>query len=828
MKNSLGQILAVILLLAVGGRADLAPGEGRPVSGPAAATRPADTATRPTAEDVLAAEELRHSAAELISAPAIAGPNRGQSQGAAEGATSRLATTLEAPSPARAGRILVLAEFAARLDRRNSDTCRLLADIYESQDAPARAAAALDECVKAGCADQELLLRWLGLKLGGLDTAEQRIAFLKGLCDDEGMPPAFRAQAAAEWGGVLARQGKALPASEAFARALKLDGGNGLALGGLMSVEANPAPRRLAELLLAQLRGSPTDFPVGWELAALLDSLGLAAESLEVFDYSWTAFLMRSPQSDSPAGFVVEYCSAMLDAGRADDVVETFEPLLPHFALNADLYSLLVEAHRALGQEGKANELIQVMEAKYKLLANVSSEPGGTDPAELAWFHLFTMSDPATAVGYANRALLKGESPVAERVLGAADLVTGAPANGVARLEKLAKHDAYAAAYLAEYCFSVGDKPAAEQALQAGAAVSRGGPAFRKLLAVAGSHGAEIPELSGAAEVRRAFEQSDRRFMQAARRPDRFVAVTIRPPAGKVHAGEPLAVRVVLANTSDIPLPLGQLGFLNADLALRATIDGAEKAEFDKLPLAVWQAGRWLDPGKSLTCEARLDAGPLGRFLAARPFETLNITVAGVLDPIGRGGGVTSALPGVSIEPVEVTREGIVVWSASAPAGSSDDAYQLALGRIVRDLRHGDLPEAVAAARRIASLLEFAGLVSRGQAKAPAQLEGRFSRPVLLSLLRAALEHHSPAVRAQMLAELGHTELDAGILMLLPASIDDPSPLVRLRAAELIGVSRSAGRQAVLGHLAQDGDSLVKRMASLFLGSASQGAGGAR
>ena len=51
---------------------------------------------------------------------------------------------------------------------------------------------------------------------------------------------------------------------------------------------------------------------------------------------------------------------------------------------------------------------------------------------------------------------------------------------------------------------------------------------------------------------------------------------------------------------------------------------------------------------------------------------------------------------------------------------------------------------------------------------------------------------------------------------MLGPSISDPSALVRLRVAELMGSSRMQVNQPVLDNFAQDGDDLVRAMADAF------------
>jgi hypothetical protein len=212
----------------------------------------------------------------------------------------------------------------------------------------------------------------------------------------------------------------------------------------------------------------------------------------------------------------------------------------------------------------------------------------------------------------------------------------------------------------------------------------------------------------------------------------------------------------------------------------------------------------------------RLDVGDLADFLADRPLEELQLTVSGLLDPVQRGQDFTGAVPSVRPAGCQITRGGLLGRADLSGGKSLPLAYQRALGRIVWDLRHGELPVRMAAARRTASLLCFVERLQRQEAKLPGSLAGVVNRPVLLSILRAVLADGSPVVRAEMLASLGRVRLDAGIGMLLGEVFEDASPLVRFRAAELMGISDSSGNRAVLEQMARDPDELVALMAGAF------------
>src|SRR6056297_498038 len=119
------------------------------------ATAPAD---RPAeSQEVLAAQSLRHSAESLLHAPK--------------------------DTPARAARLVALAEYAAALDGADARNQALLADIYEVQDNISAAARATEVAYSARPGDYSLGLRWMRLRLATLDDAETRLDFLAAVAE---------------------------------------------------------------------------------------------------------------------------------------------------------------------------------------------------------------------------------------------------------------------------------------------------------------------------------------------------------------------------------------------------------------------------------------------------------------------------------------------------------------------------------------------------------------------------------------------------------------------------------------------------------------------
>ena len=289
----------------------------------------------------------------------------------------------------------------------------------------------------------------------------------------------------------------------------------------------------------------------------------------------------------------------------------------------------------------------------------------------------------------------------------------------------------------------------------------------------------------------------------------------IEPVRAEVAPGEAISVRATLTNTGPVDVVLDEGSLTSPVMSLRVTVAGREAA-FTDLPLLSWRAPHSLEPGKSLSAEMRIDLGSLALYLASRPLETVALEVNGLLGPVQLGESFESSVPKVVVPPARIVRRGLIESFGLDPAGDWPKTYRLSLGYVVRDMKRGSLRQRLRAARQVGSLLTLVRNVELHTQRLKAGQVGAVTKPVLLTMLRVVLEDNSPAVRAEMVAALEHVTLDGSILPLLGPVIEHPSPLVRLRVAELMGASGIQANRTVLDYLAQDKDELVRAMAEAF------------
>lgn len=748
---------------------------------------PAAIVSDPT---VLAAASLRQSAISLLSSPSS--------------------------TPGWARRILALTRFSARMTPADPRVNAMQADLFLAMNDANSAAQSLKKCLDADGNNHVVGVKWLRLRLDHLNSAESRIAFLDDFLSVSGVgfPPALRAEAAAQLGLIYAGQGEQDKAQEAFANAQKLDPYNGGALSGLLSLQKDPPPAEKAKWLMESLRGDPRDVEIAWHLGATLDDLGLYEQALLFFDHAWA--LNKQMSQDPPYLFISQYFNAMLDAGQSRKPIDLFEPLLDQYGQSMDLRSLLMEAYRRLNDDQKVRKMIDEMEKAYKAKeadANASSATA----TQLAWFYVLTLPKPTLALKYARIAAAFDEpSPVIQRVLGVAELMTDQQADGERILKGLVKKDAYAAAFLAKYYYDTGNTAAAEETLQAGAALGRSGPAYRRIADMVAKYKLRLPPAGDAPAVLDLMGKFDRRYLLLAISPEKYLSVELQCPSKQIVPGELADVSVVLTNKGDIDVPLGDDGLISPVISLRLEVAAVSGLSINP-PLATWPAPRYLCPGQSIQCSFPLQVGAVGDYLARRPFDNINVSVAGTVDPVTRGERYGSAVMALTPETLKILRWDLLGQYDHDKPEECKKAYDQAIGAILYQLHHGQLADRMAAARQTASVLASLREAELGLQDLPKILVAVASKPVALRLMVEATKDPSDVVRAELLAALQVVHMDDKMLSYLAPVIDDPSPLVRMRLVELLGASGLSGQENVLEYLAQDSDELVRLMAGAFV-----------
>ncbi|MCJ7544304.1 MAG: HEAT repeat domain-containing protein, partial [Phycisphaerae bacterium] len=754
-----------------------------------AATWPA---SQPSEADRLAADSLRHSAMSMIHA-------RWGTRG-------------------RAGRLVALAAYAQRLLPGDLQTAWVLSSIYVSRQETAAAEEVMLLRLRAEPNDFALGTDYIRVGLAARAKPSDRQAFLQSIMDNPGWPDALRAQAAVEQGKAFMFDRANDQAVPLFTRALELDKMNADALQGLWGAsETQPPVEESVRAMVAMLAGSPRAMSLLRALASSLAVIGLHEQAAPLFDAMWDDAVTAAGGGAPPVDVAGQYLNALLDSGRAERAVQVFQPLREYYAQERGVMFMLIEAHRALGQTDQANQVAQ------QIISGIESASSGSqlslsDAAELAWTYTVYLPKPDLALSYARQvAQTDPSSTVFERLLGAAELLSGDPAlveAGQQRLEKVRDKDPAAPALLAERYLALGDTAAASAAIAEGVRQSHSGWTYRRIRDLAAKHKLSIPPHASAEPVRQVLQQLDPRILEMGRHPEKFLYVTLRALTSPWQVGEGLQIEAVLTSTGSLPVPLWDGGLIRPTMSLEATVRGLTQERFGNLPMVIWPAPKYLPPGESVRTVVRIDVGELEYFLARSPLEDVELTVTGRLDPVQRGREIASSVPTVTVAPLVVTRRSLLGDFDRNDAAQWVSTYRYSLRVLMTDLLRGDLPRRMRAVRQLAELVTLVRDVQLFKTRLPNPLKGVVSKPVLLAMVGKVMQDPSEAVRAEMVAALGQASLDEDILKVLSPAATDSSPLVRFRLVELLSAGGEGKAQKTIDLLARDADALVRQMAS--------------
>lgn len=759
---------------------------GQTSDGEASATGPAG----PVSATALAARSLRHSAIEMIHAPADA--------------------------PGRVGRLIALARFAERLEPDHPRTHWVLTSIHEARGEITQAARSAALHLAGQPRDHARGLLWLRLELATFPDADRRAQFLSDTANRSDLPDPLRAEAAALLAETRLRQGDEEAAREAFEQALQLDPTHPRAVVGRLQLDPPDGIIERMNALQKLLRASPRSWRAIWDIALELGENGFHSSAMGFYQLALRYYTDQTRLEDPPEGLAVAILNAALDTGINERAAQQFDGLRRLFGDNEDVWFLLIEANRRAGNEEKTAQLVTEMD---EALAGrkPDAEESPTLARDLAWYHVAIHPQPAEAMRLARIAVEgRPDDPVAQRVLGAAELMSRdeqTVAAGVERLGQVAEKDAYAAALLADYYYAEGRTALGREYLMTGLDQGRSGPAFRRLRDVVLREEIDPAELRVSDEIRDAILDFDERYLAMGQSPGRFVRMTLEPTVETYLPGLPLEVKLTLENVSDLPVPLGAEGLFNPTVAWRVVVEGRRRRTFHDLPLCSLPAPRYLQPGEQVSATARLDLGPLSKQLAVWCLRELTIRVEPVVDPLQQGEQLQSAIPTLAVETLKLARPSLLDAYPIEPSGDWAADYRLVLGYIVRDLKTGPPARRFQAARRIADLLAVVEWIESRQAFLPERQRQAIRKPVLLSMARAVLQDPEEGVRAQMLTELQTVPLTGLMRRIVSPLAEDPAALVRFRLAELLGAAQ-AGADA----LADDEDPLVRMMVSAFAG----------
>ncbi|MFP4105308.1 MAG: HEAT repeat domain-containing protein [Phycisphaerae bacterium] len=726
----------------------------------------------------------------------------------------------------RAGRLLSLIMLADKLDPDDYETRELMRIVLATGDERDKRIANLHRMLVKKPDDHPLGMLWLELSDSKPETAEKRIDLLSSVVDDRKVPDSVRAEAAVRWANLLEQQAKDDQAATIYKRALKLDPHHPGALEGRLTLKESPTKLDRLDMLIGVLKGNPHAAQAGQDLGVLLGELSRHEDAVDVLGYLWKLDEQNPMTEQRNDDLAVLYFNALLDAGLSKKATEVFLPKSGEAVSRWAVRSLLIEAYRDLDNEQTIESILDLMEDGVASLKTAAAK----DPAKalvLAWHYLLDRQKPATAMTYAKMALKQEPEDDAYRLVYAATQVEAGNEETVKKgrktLTQLCEEDVYAAAFLARSYLRTDETEAARKCIAQGFELTRRGRAFRMLRESARELNYEIATLEQrqAAANRLKVAELEKTVFNVGLNPGKHLKLSFRPLQKQYVVGQPIEVEVKLENTSDVPVPLGSWGVMSPVVNLIAEIPPNRKIHKDtltyaSLPVVTFPAPKYLRPGLSIKRTVRVDSGPLDDELNRRPMDEITISLRGLVDPIQKDREFISRTPDITAVPLKITRTDILGEIPGEKAAAWESAMKSSMRQMLQDLSAKDPRTRVLAARQIAALTATYYASAERSIYLPEMLRGRLPSTMVLALLREALRSKSPVVRAETLAALRSLAVTPGTVPLLRTLVEDKSPLVRFRMAELAGMARNRSLQSVLERYREDSDPDVRRMAKAF------------
>ncbi|HUU84371.1 MAG TPA: HEAT repeat domain-containing protein [Phycisphaerae bacterium] len=657
--------------------------------------------------------------------------------------------------------------------------------------------------------DEVRRLIWLGDGFEQLQSAEKRLEFCTARLADASLPGPIASELHRWLGETYAGMGEPEAANRQLQDAVDAFAFNFAAQDGLLQTqEGGPTAARRVRRHLVSIAAAPLGVGELWSLARLLDSVSLHDRAVWWYEQALAAIERGSTGRPAPSGLLVDMGRSLRDAGRFDRAIEVCQRALNATPNSYDAAMLLIEAARAAGQDGLAEQQVAGLRSQLDKTEGVARR--GRDAlsaARIAWFHTVCDPDPQRALEFAELAQAgAANDPEVRRIYGLAQLEAGQAAEARETLAPLVtgqQPDQLAAWGLARALIELGDKESALEILRDAEQVRRSGMAYERVCALLQELGATPLPPPDRSSVERVLDAFDRDVMNFPVDPAHYLEFTAEFVDPTPTFGQRWPCRLRLTNRGTFPITLGAGQMVAGDVLLSATVDYPGIGVMEGY-LSVSLAQRHaLGPGESVELVQTVDVGVLAPWAVILPQRDLILTVTALLDPVQQPeGGWKSRLGDELVATARMQRLRFTYERSTVTD-------------LARQTRQGPPPERVDALRTVAALLEERLATMREKLD---YTPVRIDKKGLEATLRAGLTDPSPMVRAHMLDNLGlfrFSDEQAGMVAPL---LSDEDWVVRLMAVDFLAARQGTVFERVARRLAEsDADPLVRELAGLYV-----------
>jgi hypothetical protein len=593
---------------------------------------------------------------------------------------------------------LALFKIAAQLDPSEPRYQRLIAEAALQSHDPQTALAALQAYARLVRDDQGVQIQIIDLYVAGMQSADGRLEYLRGIVDKSELDPAVRSYAATRATRLLYDRSQDADAEAMLATALRLNPVNLEALRmNYDRVSETGTSYERAGALLAMLRSNPAQPDVMARLAGELAAAALPMESIAWYQSAFNA-AMRTGKLLEPI-VLVDAAAEMLIADQYRLADTTVGTLLQGDPNGADGWYLRILLSRRTGdKEGTAKALELATTALLEKLYGVhrafaGADPPSTQPAgelsarlgdvmddvkklkesgkqdliaqdaaaltDLAWLQIYFAEQPATAKPLidALRALLPPDNVSVPRLEGWAALMANKPDDAKVKLSAVAERDPLAMMGLIRLNAQGADADAKDQyQLQARTLVNKNAAGLLGAMLQDGlrEYGGRLIPAKDADVLRERIAAFPKDWLTIIDKPQSFYS--LRAEADKVaHAfGEPMMGKVSIQNISEYDLTIGDDGVIHPDLWFDVNIKGVANAQRAGIIFERITKARVLHKGQTVTQPVRLDAGELGQSLLNTPMYGMQLYFSVYTNPTSAARG--AVVPGAAGYRVQLKR----------------------------------------------------------------------------------------------------------------------------------------------------------------------------
>lgn len=749
--------------------------------------------------------------------------------------------------PATLRQSAAMLEQACALDPAEVRFPRLLSEAYlqlltqlEKQGQPmdeARdgAIAALTRIYQLQPDDQATQIKLFDLYYSKLETADQRQKYLSDRLSNEAIAPEVRSYLAVMAAKLAMERAAVEQSGQYIEQALSLCPLNPEALRmKYQQLPPDTTAAQRAAVLLQMLRSNPAQPTVMTELAGVVADVGLVDPSLTWYG---TSFAVSQRMGMAPDfGQLTAYTAQLVIADQHQVAEGYAQKLLERDPGNADaaFLSLLVarrggDAAKTEAAAGKARSAVltrlnqisdlihqrepvkpdaaaaaappaapQISEDVKKLQEVNNSEATiayAAGLADLAWIDIYFNSKPADAQPYldALKQMLPADSATVARLEGWSYLADGKKDEARVKLSAVADRDPLAALGMIRI-EGGNDLSPARELLSKNAAGLIGAMLIEALRDRIGL----MPAAPAAADVRTELDAFPREWLDILdfTKVKSFYAFKAEPLQVGHSFGEPILVRVTLANTSNYDITIGANGTIRPDLWFDVQIKGLVQQYLPGVAFERLGGKVVLKPRDYVSQVVRVDQGNLAGVLAGNPQVGIPLFFSVLTNPITQQTGIA---PGPAGYRVQLSR---VVERSSAPLKEET------LQKLYQQLQNGN------GAVRLRTLDLLGTFAAAMKQREDAALQAKAAE--LADVVRKSTGDPVASVRAEALfvtAMLSDATAREGIIRQMLA---DPEPAVRALGLDLLQqAAPPAGRKELAAPLAErDADPIIKKLAA--------------